>query len=86
MRLEQILSEIKGVGSTSAMITYQNSENTGSVFDGSNTNKDPTVKGVIITSEGAGDIIVKNNIINAVASLFDIPAANVIVFEKNNTN
>ena len=86
MKLEQILSEIKGVGKTSVMITYRNSEDTSTVFSTENGKKNPIVEGVIITSEGAGDIIVQSKIIDAVATLFDIPAANVMVFEKSDTN
>lgn len=86
MKLEQILSEIKGVGTTSVMITYRNSEDTSTAFNTENSKKNPIVEGVIITSEGAGDIIVKSKIIDAVATLFDIPATNVMVFEKSDTN
>lgn len=84
-RLEQILSEIKGVGATSVMITYQESENTDTVFGDENGNKNPKVEGVIVTAEGAGDIIARSNIINAVAAVFDIPATSVMVFEKSNS-
>ncbi|MBR0596625.1 hypothetical protein [Sinanaerobacter chloroacetimidivorans] len=82
-RLEQILSQIKGVGDTSVMITYQDNKSTETVFGSEYGNKNHKVEGVIVTCEGAGDIIVKNNIINAVAAVFDIPAANVMVFEKS---
>ncbi|MDF3003142.1 MAG: hypothetical protein K0Q48_3261 [Bacillota bacterium] len=82
-RLEDILSQMKGVGKTSVMITYQSGEQTETVFGSGDNNKNLMVEGVIVASEGAGDIIVKNNIINAVATVYDIPAANVVVFEKN---
>ncbi|QOX62740.1 hypothetical protein FRZ06_04955 [Anoxybacterium hadale] len=82
-RLEDILSQMKGVGKTSVMITYQSREQTETVFGSGDNNKNLMVEGVIVASEGAGDIIVKNNIINAVATVYDIPAANVVVFEKN---
>lgn len=81
-RLEKILSEMKGVGETKVMITYRRSEETASVFSQNSSNSDPFVEGVIVISEGASDMIVKNDIINAVSALFDIPAANVMVFEK----
>jgi len=83
-RLEQILTQIKGVGAANVMITYQENEEAASVFSGENNNNSkPRVEGVIVTAEGAGDVITKNNIINAVAAVFDIPAANVMVFEKS---
>lgn len=84
LRLEGILSQMKGVGDTNVMITYQNNEETDSVFNSGNSSKNPKVEGVIVASEGAGDIVVRNNIINAVATVFDIPASNVVVYEKSN--
>lgn len=83
-RLEDILSQMKGVGQTSVMITYRSREETDTVFGSGDNNRNLMVEGVIVASEGAGDIIVRNNIINAVATVYDIPVANVVVFEKNN--
>jgi stage III sporulation protein AG len=85
VRLEEILSQMKGVGDTNVMITYQNAAPTDTVFSSGNNNNNRKVEGVIVASEGAGNIIVKNDIINAVAILFDIPASNVVVFEKTTT-
>ncbi|HVI42856.1 MAG TPA: hypothetical protein VM577_19795 [Anaerovoracaceae bacterium] len=86
VRLEKILSQLKGVGDTNVMITYQNVQTTDTVFSSeTNKNNDRKVEGVIVASEGAGNIIIKNNIINAVATVFDIPASNVVVFEKSDT-
>ena len=82
-RLEDILGQMKGVGETSVMITYQKREQSEPVFSSGDNNRDLKVEGVIVASEGAGDIIVRNNIINAVATVYDIPAANVVVFEKS---
>jgi len=86
IRLEEILSQMKGVGDTNVMITYQNVEKTDTVFSSESNNNDRKVEGVIVASEGAGDIIIKSNIINAVATVFNIPASNVVVFEKSNSN
>ncbi len=83
LRLESILSQMKGVGDTKVMISYQNAEEPNVVFSSSSINNSRKVEGVIIASEGAGDIIIKNNIVNAVAALFDIPASNIMVFEKS---
>ncbi len=86
IRLEEILSQMKGVGDTNVMITYQNVEETDTVFSSESNKNDRKVEGVIVASEGAGDIIIKSNIINAVATVFDIPASNVVVFEKSNSD
>lgn len=63
-----ILSEIKGVGEVNAMVQY---------------GEEDAVTGVIVTAEGAGDPVVKNNIIKGVSTLFDIPVTSVMVFEKS---
>lgn len=62
-----ILSEIKGVGAVNVLVEY---------------GEESTVCGVIVTAEGAGDPVVKNNIVKGVSTLYDIPTANVMVFEK----
>ena len=63
-----ILTEIKGVGRVSALVQYGETD---------------TVCGVIVTAEGAGDPVVKNNIVKGVSALFDIPVSSVMVFEKS---
>lgn len=82
-RLAKILSDIKGVGSADVMLTYTEAEETQSVFSGSGAGQMKKVRGVIVTAEGAGNPVIKNNIINAVSAVYDIPVKNVIVFEKN---
>lgn len=82
IRLERILSQMKGVGDTNVMITWQDEKETDTLFINENSNTSRKVEGVIVACEGAGDVIVKSNIINAVATVFDIPASNVVVFEK----
>lgn len=85
-RLEEILSQMKGVGDTNVMITYQNEEEPDPVFSSNaNSNKSRKVEGVIVAAEGAGDIIAKNNIINAVATVYNIPVSNVVVYEKSDS-
>ena len=86
IRLEEILSQMKGVGDTNVMITYQNVEDTDTVFTSESNRNDRKVEGVIVASEGAGDIIIKSNIIDAVATVFNIPASNVVVFEKSDSD
>ena len=86
IRLEEILSQMKGVGDTNVMITYQNVEEPDTVFSSESNKNNRKVEGVIVASEGAGDIIIKSSIIDAVATVFDIPASNVVVFEKSNSD
>ena len=62
-----ILSEIKGVGAVKVLVEY---------------GEKSTVCGVIGTAEGAGDPVVKNDIIKGVSTLYDIPVSSVMVFEK----
>lgn len=63
-----ILSDIDGVGEVDVMLQY---------------GKDEQITGAIVTAQGAGDPVVKNNVINAVMALFNISASSVEVFEKN---
>lgn len=63
-----ILSEIKGVGGVNVLVEYT---------------EENTVCGVIVTAEGAGNPVVKNNIIKGVSALYSIPVSSVMVFEKN---
>ena len=44
----------------------------------------PTIQGAVITAEGAGDPIVKTNIINAVGAVTGLSIDKIQVFETNN--
>ena len=44
----------------------------------------PQVKGVVIVADGASDIEVKSNLINAATALLDLPAHKVQVFKRSN--
>jgi len=66
--LIEILSDIKGAGEVDLLIQYGEKD---------------AVTGVIVTSSGAENAVVKNNLTNAVAAVFDIPVSNVMVFEKD---
>lgn len=81
-RLAEILSQIKGVGDAEVMITWQDDEQTASVFSSNQNAEKNRVKGVIIAADGASDAVTKNDIIKAVSAVFNIPSANVMVFEK----
>ena len=67
--LIEILSDIKGAGDVDVMVKYD---------DGG------VVTGVIVTASGAGSVVVRNNLTNAVSAVFNIPVSNVMVFEKEN--
>ena len=69
MTLSEILTDIDGVGEVEVMIRQ---------------GEDNGISGAIITAEGAGDPVIKENITRAVAAVYDIPASNVVVFEKRN--
>lgn len=47
---------------------------------------DDNITGVIVTAQGAGNPIVKNNLINAVMAVFNISSTSVEVFEKKAAN
>lgn len=66
-QLCMILSDIDGVGDVDVMLQYD---------------KDDQITGAIVTAEGAGDPVVKNDLINAVMAVFNISSASVEVFEK----
>lgn len=67
LKLEQILSSIEGVGDSNVMI------NEGA--DG--------IEGVIIVCRGAGNIMVRNDIINAVATALNIQKNIIAVYAMN---
>ena len=69
MTLSEILTDIDGVGTVDVMIRQ---------------GEDNAISGVIITAEGAGDPVIRDNITRAVAAVYNIPASNVVVFEKRN--
>lgn len=66
-----ILTDIKGVGDVDVMLQYNEKEQ---------------ISGAIVTAEGAGDPVVRNNLVNAVRAVFNIPVSSVMVFEKDSIN
>lgn len=87
-RLKGILEDINMVGSVQVMITYQSNSDEidsveTSVFDSSgNSTNDTKVEGVVITAQGASNVVVKNDIISAVKALYGIPTTRIMVYEK----
>ena len=74
-RLEHILSDIKGAGEVSVMITYYESE-PGAKKE---INK---AKGAVVTAQGCFDPSIKNAISAAVCAALDLPAHKVCVYIK----
>ncbi len=52
----------------------------------SSTTMKKKVSGVIVTAQGAGNPVVKNDLINAVMAVFNISPASVEVFEKKSVD
>lgn len=69
-QLCSILTDIKGVGAVDVMLQYDEKDQ---------------ISGVIVTAEGADDPVVRNNLVNAVRAVFNIPVSSVMVFEKDST-
>lgn len=67
-QLCNILTDINGVGDVDVMLQYD---------------EDSKISGVIVTAEGAENPIIKNNLVNAVRAVFNIPVSSVMVFEKD---
>ncbi|AOT68158.1 hypothetical protein [Geosporobacter ferrireducens] len=42
----------------------------------------PQIRGVVVVAEGAGDVMVKTELVDAVKTIFQIPAHKVMVYEK----
>ena len=63
-----ILTDIKGVGKVDVMLQYD---------------EDEQISGVIVTAEGAENPVTRNNLVNAVRAVFNIPVSSVMVFEKD---
>ena len=74
-RLESILSDIKGVGDVSVMITYYEP-------DKENNNEINKAKGAVVTAKGCWDPSIKTAITEAVCAALDLPAHKVCVYVK----
>ena len=121
--LEEILSNISGVGKVKVMITYSETNKVIPVYNEESSQQDteetdseggtrkitqtdtkkeviyeenggektlvtqsvisPTVEGAIITAEGAGDVTIKTNIIQAVSAVTGLSTHKIQVFEMS---
>lgn len=78
-RLEEILGQMKGVGQVQVMIVCREPAQT--VFSDAGSDA-ADVKGVVVVAEGAGNPVVKSDLIKAVTTAYDLPAGSVTVFEN----
>lgn len=89
-RLEEILSNINGVGKVKVMIYYENtlnnSEDSSISFNSSyfSSSKNYEIKGVLVVAEGADNMDVKVQILRAVETLLSINADCIEIFTMNN--
>lgn len=67
IKLEQILSSIEGVGDSRVMISESNEG----------------IEGVVIVCRGADNIMVRNDIINAVSTALNVEKNNIAVYAMN---
>lgn len=67
-RLENLLSQMQGVGEVHAMITYK---------------EDESVEGIVVIAEGGGNAVVVRNITEVVQALFAVDSHKIKVIEKN---
>lgn len=77
LQLEQVLSEVEGVGKTSVLLTMEGEENQGFYTE----EKEQKVAGVLIVAQGAGDSRVERKIQQAVMALFQIEAHKIKVMK-----
>ncbi len=81
IRLAETLSNIKGVGSVTVMITNKEIvTNVGGTF-GDEDIITKEIEGVVVVAEGASDVAIKMDLINAVCFALNIKTYQVEVFE-----
>lgn len=66
-RLENLLSQMQGVGEVHTMITYRDDEQ---------------VEGIVIIADGGGEAVTVRNITEVVRALFDVDSHKIKVIEK----
>ena len=81
---EKILSEIKGVGSVSVMISYAEDDTEGKegMFSTTQENTNSTVQGVLIVADGGGNPSVREKIMRAAKAALGVESHKIEVFER----
>ena len=84
VQTEKILSEIKGVGSVSVMISYADEDTGGKegIFSQSQENTNSTVQGVLIVADGGGNPSVREKIMRATKAALGVESHKIEVFER----
>lgn len=84
LRLEEILSQMEGVGEVEVMITLKSSTRTqDNSFTYTTQNTYPEVEGVFVVSQGGDDSSVKLAITEAIQALFGIDVHKIKIVKMN---
>lgn len=81
-KLEKILSEIDGAGDVRVMLTYENTYEKSNTFDGSTATDNATVRGVIVTADGADNVRIKYELTKAVAAVLGVEAHKICIYKR----
>ena len=76
--IQDILSDIEGVGDCQVLITYkagQDAQEVGSL------NSTDNIQGVVVVARGGNDVLTRIKIVNALCTLLKIDANNIQIFE-----
>ena len=76
--IQEILSDIDGVGECQVLITYKAGQDTQDV---GNLNSTDNIQGVVVVAKGGNDVLARIKIVNALCTLLKIDANNIQIFE-----
>ena len=79
-QVENIVSQISGVGSASVVINWDRSVSAS--FSGSQS-ENPKAVGVLVVCDGGGNTKVKLDVIYAVSTLLDLSIEKIMVYPKS---
>lgn len=81
-KLEKILSDIDGAGDVRVMLTYENIYEKSNAFDVSATPDNATVRGVIVTADGAENMKIKYELTKAVAAVLGVEVHKICIYKR----
>ncbi|MDE6275792.1 MAG: hypothetical protein K2M75_04565 [Clostridia bacterium] len=76
--IQDILSDIDGVGECQVLITYKAGQDTQEV---DSLNSTDNIQGVVVVARGGNDVLTRIKIVNALCTLLKIDANNIQIFE-----
>ena len=76
--IQEILSDIDGVGDCQVLITYKAGQDTQEVGA---LNSTDNIQGVVVVAKGGNDVLARIKIVNALCTLLKIDANNIQIFE-----